>query len=320
MKNRSGWIAAVIMIPLMIVVCVFCIKGVKTMGSTRFVMAGQAKLRNTIEIPLSEIDSLELEYKSKNLKIYPAEGESIIIKEYLMSDAEIAECEIQNRRATIKGKDVFSFIFFGGGEKIEVYLPKEGLNTLSVETASGNITAEEGFEIQLQELGVAAASGNIRWQNTKADKAAFAAASGNIHVKELQTEETAVATASGNIDAENVNGIFALAASSGNINAYQMSGHGDVNTSSGGIKVEMDEVTGDLKLKASSGGVKLLLPKELSFELEVNTGSGSIHTDYDENLSYNRKGNHASGVVGTEATYHISAEAGSGNVKVNQNG
>ena len=84
-------------------------------------------------------------------------------------------------------------------------------------------------------------------------------------------------------------------------------------------ETKMEEVEGDISLKASSGGVKLLLPKELSFELEVKTGSGNIHTDYDNNLSYNKKGNHASGIVGAEATCRISAEAGSGSVRVEQN-
>lgn len=319
MKNKSVWIAAAIMIPLVIAVSALCVKEAKVMGDINFVMFGQAKLRNTIEIPLSEADSLELKYSSKNLKIYPAEGDSIIIKEYLLSDKEKAECVIEENKATVKGKDVFSFIFLGGGEKIEVYLPKEGINGLSVETASGNITADEAFTIQAQNVCVGAASGNIKWRGTQAEKVALAAASGNIHAWEVVAGEIAIATSSGNIDAENMKGAFALAASSGNVQALQMSGCGSINTSSGGIKMEMNEVTGDVSLRANSGGVKLFLPEELSFALEVQTGSGSIHTDYDEQLSYNKKGNHVSGTIGVEAACTIRAEVGSGNVKIYKN-
>lgn len=81
----------------------------------------------------------------------------------------------------------------------------------------------------------------------------------------------------------------------------------------------MEDVTGDVKVKANSGGVKLLLPQELSFDLEIKTGSGSIHTDYDGQLSYNKKGNQASGTIGSDAAYTICAEAGSGSVKVGKN-
>ncbi len=319
MKNKSMWIAAVIMMPIVVLVCVLCIKEAKLMGDMNFVMFGQAKLRNTIEIPLSEANRIEIKYSSKNLKIYPAEGNSIIIKEYLLTDKEKAECVIENQKATVKGKNVFTFIFMGGGEKIEVYLPKEGIATLSLETASGNITADEAFSIQAETVCVGASSGNIKWRNTQAENVALAAASGNIHAWEISAGETAIATSSGNIDAENISGAFTLAASSGNIQALQMNGHGSANTSSGGIKVEMDEVTGDMKLKANSGGVKLLLPKDLSFALEVKTGSGSIHTDYDEQLSYNKKGNQAKGVIGEVADYTVSAEAGSGSVKIKKN-
>lgn len=289
------------------------------MGDMAFVMFGQAKLRNTIEIPLSEANQIELKYSSKNLKVYPVEGDSIIIKEYLLSDKEKAECVIENQKATVKGKNVFTFVFVGGGERIEVYIPKEGIDILSVETASGNITADEAFSIQANAVCIGTSSGNIKWRNTKAEKVALAASSGNIHAWEISAGETAAATSSGNIDAENINGAFALAASSGNIHALGMSGSGSANTGSGSIKVEMDEVTGDLKLKANSGGVKVFLPRELSFALEAQTGSGSIHTDYDEQLSYNKKGNQASGIIGGEASCTVRAEAGSGSVKISKN-
>lgn len=289
------------------------------MGDMAFVMFGQAKLRNTIEIPLSEANQIELKYSSKNLKVYPAEGDSIIIKEYLLSDKEKAECVIENQKATVKGKNVFTFVFVGGGERIEVYLPKEGIDILSMETVSGNITADEAFSIQANAVCIGTSSGNIKWRNTKAEKVALAASSGNIHAWEISAGETAAATSSGNIDAENINGAFALAASSGNIHALGMSGSGSANTGSGSIKVEMDEVTGDLKLKANSGGVKVFLPRELSFALEAQTGSGSIHTDYDEQLSYNKKGNQASGIIGGEVSCTVRAEAGSGSVKISKN-
>lgn len=319
MKNKSTWIAAVVMVPLVIVLCMLCIKEAKDMGDMNLVMFGQAKLRNTIEIPLSEADSFEIKYSSKNLKVYPAEGNTVIIKEYLFTDKEVAECVIQDGKATVKGKDIFSFVFFGGGEKIEIYLPKEGIGELSIETASGNITTDETFAIQAETVCVGAASGNIKWHGTQAEKVALAAASGNIRAWEIHAKDIAIATSSGNIHTENVTGTFALAASSGNIQALQMSGCGSVNTSSGGIKVEMEDVTGDVKVKTNSGGVKLLLPQELSFDLEIKTGSGSIHTDYDGQLSYNKKGNQASGTIGSDAAYTICAEAGSGSVKVGKN-
>lgn len=51
-----------------------------------FSFGGRAELRNTIEIPLSKADKLRLDYGSKNIKVYPAEGDTVTIKEYLYSN------------------------------------------------------------------------------------------------------------------------------------------------------------------------------------------------------------------------------------------
>lgn len=318
MKNKSMWIAAVIMIPLVILVSFICVKESKNMGTIAGFAIGQAELRNTIEIPLSEANSLEADYGSPNLKIYPTDGDTIIIKEYLHSDAATAECVIENKKATVKSRKTITLVLMGTGERIEIYLPKEGIKELDLKTASGNITADEAFAITAEEVSIAAASGNIKWRDTDAKKAYFTAASGNIKVFDIVAEEVVVTTASGNIDTENVTGILTATAASGNIDALAVKGCGSVTASSGNVKMELEEVTGDISLKTNSGGVKLLLPKGLSFTFEAQTSSGNISTAFDEQLSYNKKGNQASGTVGASPAFAVSAKASSGNVKITE--
>lgn len=265
--NKSMTIATVIMVPVILIVCLLSVNKAKEYSGVSVVFMGKAELRNTIEIPLSEANELTVEYSSKNIQVYPAKGDTVIIKEYLLSKKEEAhaKCVTENGKATVTGGKVSTIVFFGGiGERIEVYLPVEGMKAADLKTSSGNITADETFSLNAKQVSVTTKSGNIKWRNTKADKIALAASSGN-------------------------------------------------------VKVEADAVTGDIQLKTGSGNIKLMLPKELSFDMKVQTGSGNIDTDFEEMVSYNKKGNQASGTVGTAPECLISAQAGSGNVKITRN-
>lgn len=327
MENKGSKIlATVIIIPLIVVICILSVgRAEKSEGMVSFAVFGAAELRNEISIPVSEVDNLEVLYTSKNVKVYSSDADKIVIKEYLLIDHEDAKATVTRgesadgkRTVTVTGgkRQGISIFSIGFGEKIEVYLPKEAVESLCLQTKSGNITASDDFELSVDNVKVAAASGNIKWQNTKAKHMSVETASGNIHCKDIKAEEISMAAASGNIDVEKAQGDMEMETSSGSIHALQVKGHGAFAANSGGIKVEADEITGDMKVKTSSGNIKLLLPKGLSFIFEAQTGSGNIDTDFDDKLSFNKKGNQASGVVGENAEYKIFAKANSGNVKI----
>jgi len=283
-----------------------------------------AKLRNTIEIPLSQAESLSVDYGSKNLEIYVWQEDRIVIKEYLRSSRSdaLATTTIDNGRAVVTGGQTYwSFRLLWGGlgeEKIEIYLPESGLKTLELETGSGNITAKEAFSLNGESVSVQAGSGNIRWNSTKADFIALQAGSGNIRAEELLGSQVQVKTNSGNITLKDVTGSLYTRAGSGNVTVSGLSGGCEAETGSGNLKVEAEQVTEDVSLETGSGNQRLELPEGLSFELQVDTGSGNISTDYDSELSYNKKGNEASGQVGEAPVCRISSKAGSGNVSIKE--
>ncbi|MBD5394512.1 MAG: DUF4097 domain-containing protein [Lachnospiraceae bacterium] len=308
-SNKTGFlIVAALMILAASLISVLSVRNAKDRGGVYFSMGGTAKLRNTIELSLSDVDNLEVIYTSKNLDIYPTEGNSIIIKEYLISDRPeaVAVCETVTDEATgsrtvtvTGGKEIIVniFGFFAGRERIEVYIPADGLHELKLQTGSGNINAESDFALNIEKLSVQAGSGNIKWHDTKAAEMTVQAGSGNIRMERI----------SGDITAQT---------GSGNIRIDGFSGQGSVKAGSGNVNVEFLEAAGDMHLKTGSGNLHLELSKELSFQFEVQTGSGNIHTFFDDQLSYNKKGNHAEGTIGDSPSCVISAEANSGNVTI----
>lgn len=357
MKSNSMIIAAAVMLPVVIIVSALSVGySGKSGRKIHFVFGGRVELRNTVEIPLSDIDNLQVSYTSANLEVYPAEGDSVVIKEYLISDEKdaLADVEITDRTAVITGGKTVTVTIFGlfaGSERIELYIPSEGMSGLSLHTTSGNITAKDGFCLETEKLEITANSGNIKWFDSGAEEmkiqagsgniglegisgnASVQAGSGNVKIREGEgsfqiktgsgnisieqlSGQSAAEAGSGNITAEKLSGIIAMETGSGGITIRELSGEGSMKAGSGNVKVEASQVTGDIKVQTGSGGIRLNLPEELSFQMEIQTGSGSINTSFDDSLSYNKKGNQAGGTIGGKPSCLISVEANSGNVHI----
>lgn len=280
-----------------------------------------AELKNTIEIPLSEADSLLADYGSKNLEVYVWQEDKILIKEYLCNDGNAAKAtvEFEGSKAVVTGGKWFwswRNLFWGGmSEKIEVYLPAQGIQELELVTGSGNISGKGNFALETKKASIRAGSGNIRWQSTGADEIILYANSGNIRGDDLNGD-TDVHTGSGNITVKGIQGNVGAEAGSGNITIEELAGGCEAEAGSGNIRIEAAKVTGDIVLHTGSGNQKLELPEGLSFSIQVNTRSGNIHTDYNSFLEFNEKGNKASGQVGDEPVCRIASQAGSGNVTI----
>lgn len=280
-----------------------------------------AELRNTIEIPLSEANSLLADYGSKNIMVYAWQEDRIVIKEYLSSGREDAKASVayEGNKAVVTGGRWdwnWTHLFWGGiSEKIEIYLPAQGIKELELITGSGNISAKDGFAIETEKASVQAGSGNVRWQNTKADEIILYANSGNVHGNGL-TGNANIHTGSGNITIKDISGVVKAEAGSGNITVEKLSGACEAKAGSGNLRVEAVEVTGDITLHTGSGNQRLELPEGISCSMDIHTGSGNIITDYDEFLGFNNKRNEAEGQVGDEMVYKITARTGSGNVTI----
>lgn len=302
MKNKPGlWIAALVMAVMIGGICVMSVGRAAENGyaswSFDFAFAKSASLKNTIELSAQEISSLKLEYGSKNIKVYPASGEKIIIKEYLYSNQSKAQATVtypEKDQAVVTGGKLQTIVFFGfSSEKIEVYVPEKVLSVLSIQTGSGN----------------------IEYNGVDVGEASFQSGSGNIKIVDMKGDIT-VQTGSGNISGDSLCGKLSARAGSGNITVTGFAGSGAIATGSGNVRVEAASVTGDMEMQTGSGNIKLEIPEKLSFHLEIQTGSGSIKTDFDEILSYNKKGNSAEGNVGAMPEINIRLKANSGNVRV----
>ncbi|MDE7287001.1 MAG: DUF4097 domain-containing protein [Lachnospiraceae bacterium] len=323
MKNSKVALlaAAAGMMVLILLISVLSVRNAPGRGGmTVFSLGGKAELRNTIEIPMSELDSLIMEYGSKNIKVYLSKEDHVTIKEYLFSDSPKAAASVSytgEKEVVVTGAKMHAFIIFGfwkDGERIEVYVPEKGLGKLSIETGSGNITSEVSCISEGGSLLLKAGSGNIKWSNAAAEHLSAQTGSGNVRLENIKGN-VLVRTGSGNITGNQMDGAMDAQAGSGNITLTGISGSASAQAGSGNVRLETDFVTGDIELTTGSGNIHLELPRDLEFYFNAETGSGNISTDFDDALSYNNKGNRAEGEIG-EAKVKIHVKANSGNVRV----
>jgi lia operon protein LiaG len=54
------------------------------------------------------------------------------------------------------------------------------------------------------------------------------------------------------------------------------SGEGSFDQSSGNIRLDLRELSGDMRFNVSSGDINVSVPRELSFNLDAVTSSGSV--------------------------------------------
>jgi DUF4097 and DUF4098 domain-containing protein YvlB len=100
--------------------------------------------------------------------------------------------------------------------------------------------------------------------------------SGTLQIAALTGTAHRFTSSSGRTIIEKVRGRVEGEVSSGSLSIENFSGEGSFGLSSGNATLDMEELTGDLRLRLSSGHIILNLPRDISFNLDANTNSGSI--------------------------------------------
>lgn len=203
--------------------------------------------------------------------------------------------EVTIKRSNLQ-RNITLFNFGNPQEIIELFIPKNYIKDLDIQTSSGNI--EFNSDIVLGNFSCKASSGNLVGEN-------------NITAKDISLKAS-----SGNIDFQSlISSTYNIEASSGNIKLNSLSGSGVLKASSGNIKVKYKDIPEYLNASVGSGNIDLILPKNLSFEFSGKCNSGNINANFDLNYK-NKKGNEATAQIGSGPYKKIDVKASSGNIGI----
>ncbi len=291
---------------LVIVFCVVIVIGIAIMSrllpegrSGWFIERGsmQQVQENTFE--LSEVSAIQIDYHAEEVEIYSSESAELSIKEYMNyepSEKELSTLWRTGSTLTIEEGDSDDIFFSGIGKhkRIEIYIPKDYHDALSLNLGSGRLTMEE--DMSLTEFDVDVKSGTAILGRVDAETADIHLISGKIVIDEL----------SGRQDVD---------VSSGSVELRLTTGDGRYHCSSGSIDLKVSEIMGDMDLDVSSGGIKADLPEDAEFLYESDVSSGSAHTYFDtEKVGGGRR----EASVGNDPSKQIKVKVSSGSVNLDR--
>lgn len=252
------------------------------------------------------------------------------------------------------GQRPISIGLFGLRASVKLYLPESWAGKLRLSTSSGSIRSEDDFSslkalearassgsVRLDEIETTgdillsassgslsarrlaaggsirleASSGSVRPGEVTAGGDIYAScSSGSVDFESAVAKTVEAKANSGGVRFGRLEGEFRLSSSSGGVKVDAGAGHGQAETSSGGVRMALDQLTGDLNLKTTSGSCRLTLPQDASFTIQASTTSGGIKLPQGQ-VEYNEKKNQASGSFGSGA-HSVMMKASSGGVRL----
>jgi DUF4097 and DUF4098 domain-containing protein YvlB len=189
------------------------------------------------------------------------------------------------------------------------------IGDVSVEISSGNIA----LSMVNGSVNVSASSGKIDIGTVTGD-ISIVSSSGNIRGERIQGSANLRARG-GSIDFGTIDGNVTAETSSGNITLRLVNGSVDARVVSGSISCTVGTHARDISLNASSGNVRLNLPRDLNFNFTSRISSGRLTAPFldrlsspatDRDLTQGFVGNDN----GSEEISTVNIRTGSGNIRI----
>lgn len=252
-------------------------------------------LVNKQTISLESISSIDIGYVSENVTLCYAEDENITICEYMSKDEPSLYADIQKNGAEllIKSGRRTGMIFLHS--YIIVHLPASWNGSLAVSTVSGSV--KSGADWTFSTFNAKSTSGKIQLHSVIASLIRLSSTSGSV------TIDKAV-------------GYIEASSGSGSVKVECADGGGVFKTVSGGVRVNFENLRGHVTATTTTGGIRLGLPANASFELNAKCTTGAIHTGFDSSLIYNNR-NKAKGFIGQAPFYNVTANTTTGSIHIN---
>jgi len=199
---------------------------------------------------------------------------------------------------------------------LDIYIPKEHANNLSINTSSssGCISTDS---LDVLHFTFNTRSGIIKAETLIADKISIDTASGNIDINNIDANQLEI---KGKSSAINIDECIAkqseIETSTGGINLNNSDGILGVKTGKGKVSVAYKEFEDrEVNIESSSGNVTLELPSSAEFLIKAKTSTGKIQSDFQINENGSTDKKKIDGEVGTKNNKVI-LQTSSGSIKI----
>ncbi|UOE95508.1 DUF4097 family beta strand repeat-containing protein [Alkalihalobacillus sp. LMS39] len=209
-----------------------------------------------LDYDVSKMNEIKVESTVSDITITPVEAEGLTINVHSSNDDYKVKAKEKGSTLIIELTEKKQWITFGRSMKtVDILVPKEYEDKLSVTTTVGSIVLKE--PIELKELIVKTTAGDIENISGKIDYVTVASTAGDVKMKDLETVETTLQGSAGDFRLDNFVG--------------SITGR---NTA-GDLIVNFKDENHNIDFKGSAGDIKINIPSP-SFELDASSSVGDI--------------------------------------------
>lgn len=266
-------------------------------------------IQKEAKIDIIDIKNINLEFRSSDVNVFFTEDSEIRVIQYSYKDLEdnkLFEVNKTSSGVTINesNKPRFFLFYIGFMEQTvyDVYIPKDYKESLAVKAVSGDIEVNDN--LKFEDLTISSTSGDIKMADVEAKSIKIESISGDIKLQHLINEDLRLKTISGDIKVESAKGKIEAKTTSGNIEIKELEGNGELTSVSGDVKSDDFKVTGDTRVKTTSGNVRMYLNQASNCEIQTKSVSGNVTLP-------NRRN-----VMGVEPYAELNIETVSGNIRL----
>jgi len=219
-----------------------------------------------------EFSNIYIDVTSADTYLYHSEDGLVKVEVYATEDDKTSsEIENEDLNIVLKNKKKFCFMCVRKSNKINIYLPQEYANTISIKSTSGDIKVSSFNDMKIK---VHATSGDVKTKNLKS--ANLKLTSGDVSIAKV--DSFIADLTSGDIEIDEINNYAKIEVTSGDIdiNTFNIFKNSSIKTTSGDITINhIDNVY--VNSKVTSGDIDVNnSDRKAPYELKIKTTSGDI--------------------------------------------
>ncbi len=264
MKNRVLIVTNIIILSCIIIgLLIFMFWGI---GGNHDLFQVKHEILYSETYNLNDIEKIKTDLKSYDVEIKESNDNNFKVEVYgNEKNKDNIKLKVNNKELNID--QIGSSICFGfcySDSAVVIYMPKENIIELDINTISGDIDI---FDDILNKVNLKTTSGDIKVKNL--EEAIINTTSGNVMVDKVK--EAVINTVSGDINVDNTQNIK-VKSTSGDITIMEVREAFDIKSTSGDVTIRDLIINNDSKVVTVSGDVTINLNNDA--DINVNTRSG----------------------------------------------
>jgi len=262
-----------------------------------------------------ETNHIIIKSTSGDVNFILVDSEEITVKYYGKVNCLI--CNTNQKLTASKTSDTIEFkttsrtygIQFFSDLKMDVYLPKNYENNLTISTVSSDVSIEK---LTLVNLDMTTVSGDIQANELILTEAKFTTVSGDIELTDIEvTNKTYLNTTSGEISLDSILSNIQFRTISGDIESNNHNGNIIGSTVSGDVDLHEVNNSFNVDITTVSGDVDVDVNQEATFNFNTSTVSGNINIRFEYTVTGANSSRSVIGRVGENSNnIHINTTSG----------